>query len=165
MEFDEPMKCIIPSLLVFPREPQCLLPCQEGLRFHNAKHPMLPTTCLPGLHSQHSTYLECISQSRIRESKDYQLLYPDTSHLDGGNKAGHQLENPSIHMAQQMQNGASEPLVVGLETVELYIISLVKSWAATTQDTKTAADVDGLGNDADLSTCLLLMAPPLGSGL
>lgn len=64
-------------------------------------------------------------------------------------------------MAHQIQDGASELLVVGQGIAELYVSSLVKGWAANTQDTKAAVGVTGLGSlVTDLPTCLLWMAPP-----
>lgn len=60
-------------------------------------------------------------------------------------------EVPLPTLAQQIQNGASEPVVAGQGMAEPYVASLVEGWAANTQDTKAAVGVTGLGRDAQ--TC------------
>lgn len=68
-------------------------------------------------------------------------------------------------MTHQIQDGASEPLVVGQGIAELYVSSLVKGWAANTQDTKAAVGVNGRGRDAQTCPPVYFGWHHLGRGL
>lgn len=68
-------------------------------------------------------------------------------------------------MTHQIQDGASEPLVVGQGIAELYVSSLVKGWAANTQDTKAAVGVNGPGSDAQTCPPVYFGWHHLGRGL
>lgn len=64
-------------------------------------------------------------------------------------------------MAHQIQDGASEPMVVGQGIAELYVSSLVKGWAAT----KAAVGVNGPGSDAQTCPPVYFGWHHLGRGL